>query len=524
MSRIKSLFFSCLILSTLLVTGCSTVPKNEAEVHTDKIVEAKPKIRPVKWQRNRMTQLDPATLHLSVLDDDYTDVEMTDLWQRIRTGFSLSDHQQLAPETQSRLEWFADRPEYLALVSSRATPFLYYIVDALEKRNMPMEIALLPIVESGFQPMANSTSSAAGIWQFIPGTGKVFGLEQNWWYDGRRDVIRSTNAALDYLERLHGYFNDWELALAAYNAGEGTVGRAIKKNIEAGRDTDFWSLDLPAETTAYVPKLLAISHLIQHPELYEITLSPIQNEPYLTVVDVGSQIDLTLAAKLANMRVENLYSLNPGFNRWATSPEGPHQLVLPIAKATQFKQALNTLPVNQRLQLQRHLVKQGDSLGGIASQHNTTVDAIKQANNMQNSFLRAGAHILIPIGNAQAEQQAQTSAASGKKLTYRVQPGDSWWNLAKRFNVDVSDLAKWNGKIPADILHPGQSLVILEHTLAPQLAHLQQINYIIRQGDSLWKISRQFNVTVADVQAWNNLSDRSLLIPGQQLKLFIQKT
>lgn len=527
MLRIKSLLLPVIMTFVLLVlaSGCSTSPKQKHshDVAADDI-EVTQKKRPANWQRNRVTQLDSASLDLSVFDEEYSDIPVNDLWQRVRGGFAMSDHLDLHPNTQTRLEWFAARTEYLERVSERASPYLYYIVAELDKRNMPMEIALLPIVESGYQPLALSTSNASGIWQFIPGTGKVFGLEQNWWYDGRRDIIRSTDAALNYLERLHGLFNDWELAIAAYNAGEGTVGRAIQKNIEEGRGTDFWSLDLPAETTDYIPKLLALSHLFQHPERYNLSLKPIANEPYLTVVDVGSQINLALAADLAEISIDDLNLLNPGFNRWATAPNGPHKLVVPIEKATQFKTALADLPAEKRIELQRHEVKPGESLGAIALQHNTSVTAIKNANNMQNTFLRAGAHILIPVGNVQAEQSSQRTAATGKKSAYRVQPGDSWWNIAKRFNADVSDLADWNGKTPGDILHPGQTLVIWEQNISPQLAHLREINYIIRQGDSLWKISRQFNVRVADVKAWNNLSDRSPLHPGQQLTIYVSKT
>lgn len=523
MLRIKSLFLPAIVTFTLFASGCSTTPKLAHDVEAD-TVEVTQKKRPANWQRNQVTQLDATNLDLSVFDEEYNDIPVADLWERIRNGFAMSDHRQLHPDTQSRLEWFAARPEYMETVSDRASPYLYYIVSELEKRNMPMEIALLPIVESGYQPLALSTSNASGIWQFIPGTGKVYGLEQNWWYDGRRDIIRSTDAALTYLERLHGLFDDWELAIAAYNAGEGTVGRAIKKNIAEGRDTDFWSLDLPAETTAYIPKLLAISRLVQQPEEFKVSLRPIKNTPYITVVDVGGQINLALAADLAQISIEDLYLLNPGFNRWATAPGGPHKLVLPIAKATNFKTALANLPAEERIQLQRHKVKQGESLGIIAEKHNTSVTAIKNANNMQSSFLRAGAHILIPVAYVQAEEIAQKTVATGKKTTYRVQPGDSWWNIARRFNTDVSNLADWNGKTPSDILHPGQTLVILEKQISPQLAHLREINYIIRQGDSLWKISRQFNVRVADVKAWNNLSDRSPLHPGQQLTIYVSKT
>ncbi len=254
----------------------------------------------------------------------------TDLWQRIRDGYGIPESKPLHTATQKQLNWFIKHPDYIDRVVERARPYLHYIVDQLEQRNMPMEIALLPVVESGFQPFAYSHGRAAGIWQFIPGTGRLYGLKQNWWYDGRRDVIASTGAALDYLEKLYGDFGDWQLALAAYNSGEGTVGRAIKRNKKAGKATDFWSLDLPRETSAYVPKLIAVAELVKRPAHYNITLSPIDDSPFLAVVDVGSQIDLALAAQLAEISTDEMYQLNPGFNQWATTPDGPHRLVVPL--------------------------------------------------------------------------------------------------------------------------------------------------------------------------------------------------
>lgn len=454
-----------------------------------------------------------------------------DLWERIRAGFAISDHQTLHPTTRKRLEWFASHPEYMNRVAERARPYLHYIVEELDRRNMPMEIALLPVVESGYEPFAYSHGRAAGIWQFIPGTGKVFGLEQNWWYDGRRDIVRSTHAALDYLEKLYNDFGDWELAIAAYNAGEGTVGRAIKHNQAKGKKTDFWSLDLPAETTAYVPKLLAVSHLILQPETYNLALMPIDNQPVFEVIDVGSQIDLALAADMAGISTDELYQFNPGHNRWATAPDGPHQLVVPLESAEAFKQKLAKLPESERLAWDRHKIRPGESLGVIADRHNTTVAVLKQANQIENNTIRAGNHILVPAPKGRAEDYGQTADArqqsqqnaprQGKKLTYQVKPGDSWWKLSREYNVNIQELTQWNDKAPDDTLQPGQQLVIWLPDAAEQRLQAESINYTIRDGDSLWKISRQFNVSVADVREWNDLSHRTLLRPGQQLTLYL---
>ena len=459
---------------------------------------------------------------------------ITDLWQRLRNGYAIP-YPELHKDTQQQLSWFVKHPDYIGRVVERARPYLFHIVTELEQRGMPLEIALLPVVESGFQPFAYSHGRASGLWQFIPGTGKVYGLKQNWWYDGRRDVIQSTRAALDYLEKLHNDFGDWQLALAAYNCGEGTVGRAIRKNKKAGKDTDFWSLDLPKETSAYVPKLMAVAHLIQNPEKYELTLSPIDNKPFLTVVDVGAQMDLALAAKLAEISTEEMYQLNPGFNQWATMPEGPHRLVIPIAKSEIFEKGLASLPTDQRVQWTRHKIQSGESLGVIARHYKTTTAVLKEANGLGSNNIRAGRHLLIPIASgkpsdypltvSQRLATRQNAPHRGDKKIHTVKAGDTWWDIANHYKVGVRQLTKWNNKAPADTLHSGQKLVIWTQSKASSSNNrVRKINYKIRSGDSLWKISKKFNVNVAQVREWNGLSERTLLKPGQNLTLHIDVT
>lgn len=266
----------------------------------------------------------------------------SDLWERIRNGMGLPKPDRT--EITSEIEWFSLKQAYFDVVADRARPYLHHIVEEVERRDMPLEIALLPIIESAYQPTAYSPKGAAGIWQFIPGTGKRFGLKENAWYDGRRDVMASTEAALDYLNILHERFDgDWLLAIAAYNCGEGAVENAIERNRRLGRSTDFWSLDLPGETQVYVPKLLAISSIVADPSEYQLTLNPIPNRPYLKEVHTGGQISLDKAAALANMTVAELRSLNPGLKGSTTDPAGPHKLVLPIHKAEKFQQRLASL-------------------------------------------------------------------------------------------------------------------------------------------------------------------------------------
>lgn len=516
---------------TLLVASCSSTPEKVVGASASPSVtysKTKQKQKHTPWEQAYNESLEENENPLSSENPPITlpPQDPTDVWERIRNGFVISDYKTLEPDTERQLRWFIDHQDYVARVVERARPYLFYIVEEVKKRNMPMEVALLPVVESGFKPMAYSPSHAAGLWQFIPGTGELYGLEQNWWYDGRRDVVKSTQAALDYLEKLHNDFGDWQLAFAAYNCGEGTVGRAIKKNQEQGKPTDFWSLDLPKETSAYVPRLMAVSHMVKYPERYELELSPIDNKPFFGQVNVGSQIDLAMAAKMAGISEKQLHQLNPAFNRWATAPQGNHKLVLPLEKIPTFKTALAKMPASQRVQWARHEIKRGESLSIIARNYDTTVDVIKQANKLGTTQIRAGRNLLIPVAShdisklALNKAQKSVSPENVKKSTYVVKAGDTWWDIARKNNTDVKTLTQQNNKSAKDILRAGEKLVIT--SAAADIR--KSVRYTIKDGDSLWAISRKFNVSVADVKEWNGLSDRSTLQPGQSLKLYIDET
>ena len=447
----KKTFSSVALL--LLLSACTSpfTPVKETSVEAEPTTRVTPPVEST-WeqaygeaqdtQENELSEISPENEANDEPQISAAPAPITDLWQRIREGYGL-EQTPLHNKTQKQLSWFVKHPDYMARVVERARPYMHHIVTELEQRDMPLEIALLPVVESGFQPFAYSHGRAAGLWQFIPGTGKAYGLKQNWWYDGRRDVIESTRAALDYLQKLHNDFGDWQLALAAYNCGEGTVGRAIRRNKKAGKATDFWSLDLPKETSAYVPKLMAVAHLIKHPDQYKLSLSPIDNSPYLAIVETGSQIDLALAAKLADTTTDEIYLLNPGFNRWATTPSGPHRLVVPIEKAEIFKQALADLPAKERVQWTRHKIKSGESLGLIAQNYKTTTAIIKQANSLTGNTIRAGRHLLIPVASGKPSDYSHTvsqrlatrqnSSRKGNKKIHTVQAGDTWWDLANTY-------------------------------------------------------------------------------------------
>lgn len=531
MLTIKSLGHCSLYLTILLLlTACNsplTPIKPDGMKHTasSKTQET----RQTLWQRtySKLQKSSEDLTHPSFYGDTQEIAESLpsiDLWQRIRNGYGIEETA-LNPETQKQLDWFASRPEYINLVADRAKPYLYYIVGELEKRNMPLELAFLPVIESSYQPLAHSNSNASGLWQFIPGTGKLFGLDQNWWYDGRRDIIQSTDAALDYLQKLHTDFGDWQLALAAYNGGEGTVGRAIKHNQKLGMPTDFWSLNLPKETASYVPKFMAIAHLLNDPADYNLTLNTIEDSPVFTIVDTGSQIDLALAAKLAEISTDEIYQLNPGFNRSATSPQGPHRLVLPLDKADIFQEGLNDLAMDERVNWSKHTVQSGESLQSISKRYKTTVSAIKRINGIKtkSNIIRLGSNLLIPIPPSNLDNSSLANLdqpTDSDKQIYAVNPGDTWWDIANKHSIDVMELTQWNDKSPKDTLSIGQKLIIWTKSKTNN-NDTKKINYVTQSGDSLWKISQKFKVSVAQLVDWNNLSDRTLLRPGQNLTLHV---
>ncbi len=389
-----------------------------------------------------------------------------DLGERLarEAGLRIPDN----PSIREHRDWFRERLEHLERVERRAAPFLYFIAEEIAARGLPAELALLPVIESSFVAQATSPERAAGIWQFMPATGRQFGLRQDWWYDGRQDVIASTRAALDYLSQLRDEFDgDWTLALAAYNAGPARVRRAQGHNAAQGLGQDFWSLDLPRETQTHVPRFLALASLLQRPDSDRRLFAGIPDRPYFAVVDTGGQLDLNLAADLAGVSPEDIKGLNPGFKRWATAPDGPHQIGVPLANAGEFSINLAGLEPAKRLRWKPYTIRNGDNLGAIAQRHGITVAALKRANNLRSNRIRAGKSLLIPGAYDQGQSVAQAAAAAAApegvatRLIYVVRPGDTLWDIAREHGVGYRELASWNRISPLSTLRPGHKLVIL---------------------------------------------------------------
>ena len=463
-----------------------------------------------------------------------------DLWNRMRQGFAL-DHDVDNERVRDQLNWYASHPKYIDRVVDRGSRYLHYILNETEKRGLPSEFALLPVVESAFDPFAYSHGRAAGIWQFIPSTGKYFGLTQSWWHDDRRDIVAATDAALRYLERLTERFDgDYTLALAAYNSGGGTVSSAMRRNRNANRPTDFWSLQLPRETRHYVPKLIALAKIFDKPEEYGVKLPPLKDTPYFEVVETGSQLDLAQAAELAGVDIDEIYLLNPSYNRWATNPDGPHRLLVPVDNAEKFRTALANFPVDQRVSWQNYSVRSGDSLITIARKFNTTTSVIRQVNKLNSDLIRIGQNILIPsasrgsdayaLSASQRLERKQERKRDGNRVQYTVRRGDTFWDIAREHRVSVREVAAWNGMAPGDPLIPGKQLVIWSKTSQPTVlasnsargkAMVRKVGYRVRKGDSLYAIANRFSVNVNDIASWNDLNKSRYLQPGQSLVLYV---
>lgn len=526
---------AAMLASAFLLHACSTLPDHNSTDgvtdtnQLDRRVLSQSRTAPVRQVRSIASPV--SELERIPGGADIPLHEQT-VWNRVSQGMGFArDHHN--DSIQEQIDWFSNNPSYMLQVTDRAAPFIYEIVTEIERRELPLELALLPVVESAYNPTARSSADAVGLWQFMAPTASTFGLKRDWWYDGRNDPIASTSAALDYLERLYAQFDgDWLLALAAYNAGEGTVLRAIERNQRRNRPTDFWSLPLPGETQRHIPRLLGLAHVMADPETHGISLSHIPNQPYLTAIDVGNQIDLTLVANLADLDPDMVFRLNPGYLQWATHPDGPHTIWLPADNRQIFETNFANMAATP-VTWDRYVIKSGDTLSSIARAHNTQISVLQQVNNMSGSRIIAGQNLLIPRAYREGESvQAPNSllAASNSlpvpTTAYQVRSGDTLWAIATRYRLSVTELAAWNDIQADGTLRVGQSL-----RLQPQLTLAandsmtalsrenieQPVQYQVRRGDTLAKIAREHKVTVREITEWNGIQSNSIIRPGQAL-------
>ncbi len=449
-------------------------------------------------------------------------IAASDVWDVLRNEFVMN-HETSRAEVQEQIRWLIAHPSYLYKVCRQSEPYIYHIVGEIKKRNLPGELALLPMLESAYDPFAYSGVGAAGLWQLMPRTGADLGLKQDWWFDGRRSVGSSTDAALNYLVHLNKFFKgNWILAIASYDAGEGTISRAMTAN----QTEKFWDLPVARETQIYVPRLLALAEIIQNPQRYKLSLPEIPYLPYFAEVNIGSQIDLSHAAKMAGISYKELIKLNPGFNRWTTAPYKPFNLLIPTEKVHQFNLNLAHFPADKRVSWTKHHVKQGDNLDNIANRYHTTVNLIKQLNQLTTNQIKPNQSILIPsTKNAPVVLKKEIAIAKttpfenhiqtpeNRRVIHIVQKLENYQQIEKSYGVTTKEIRAWNNLANNQPLQPGQQLIIWKKTRRP-------IQYIVKKGDSLSLIAERHQTQINNIISLNpGLNRNTSLRMGQ--KIFI---
>ncbi len=405
--------------------------------------------------------------------------EIPNAWDVVRKEFKLN-HEVSRPEVQEQIRWLVAHPGYLYKASQQSEPYIYHIISEIRKRQLPGELALVPMIESAYDPFAYSSAGASGLWQLMPKTATELGVKQDWWFDGRRSIGHSTHAALNFLVHLNKVFaGEWALAIAAYDAGEGAIGRSIKAAAPSGAPVSFWSLSVPAETKAYVPRLLALAEIISNPERYHVRISNIPYAPYFEEVNIGSQIDLNHAAQLAGMSYKELIKLNPGYNRWLTAPYAPFKLLIPTQKVAQFNWSLANISDKQKANWTQLRLQKNDKLNQSTVRYHTHANWIKPGNQL------ATKQSVPPTHN----RFVPPSGTKNHRLIHIVQANDSYARLEQLYSVTMKEIQSWNNMAANDSLRQGQQLLIWK-TIKPA------VPYLVKPGDTIHSIAQTQHTSI----------------------------
>lgn len=444
-------------LLVLITTGCSKETTRHVFLNETPLTNTRHSALVTSTKYSNKKKSTEPIIKLDPIINTAKLIQNETVWDRLLSLYTLPKINNARVEKE--IQKYLKNPQFLSTVQQRAEPYLYFILDEIEAKKIPGELALLPIVESAFKARAVSKSMASGLWQFMPATGRLFGLKQNKWYDGRVDIYTSTKAATSYLKELAGlYKNDWILALAAYNEGKGNIKKAMRYNRNKGLATDYWSLSLSQEATDYVPKLLAIAKIFADTGKYDIPLLDIPNKPYFTFIPISAQLDLKTAASMANTSLDDFVILNPAFKRTSTAPDGPYHLLVRAEDADSFKEKMAKIAQKDKIQWSRHKVKAGENLSKIARLYKTTVTTIRNNNRLLDSHIKTNQVIYVPTSLMKLSKYSDTS-----KQLYVVKKGDTFWEIARQFNVDRRDIAHWNNISLTKDLQPGQRLIIEEN-------------------------------------------------------------
>lgn len=535
--KLSLITLSLVTLGTML-TGCAGLEQTVKDDDTSALLSNQPdssnndpvvNSKRMSTSKMRSPDITPEKSLYNTIVSESDPAYQTTLWDEFTNQFSLT--QQNEGLFEGYVSFYRDNTQHLEQVSERASPYMHYILNEVKKRQMPYEIALLPIIESGFQPEARSHMSAAGLWQFMPGTGDLYNLEQNWWYDGRQDVVKSTHAALDYLQKLHQLNNnDWLLALASYNAGFGNIQKAVKKYQDKNPNSlaTFWNVrnDLPKETQDYVPKLLAVSHSINHYKDFNLALEPINNRQFFSEVRLTKPISLTKVAELSQVSNEVVSQLNPGYLRPTTPPTGPHNILLPSKNAALFQAAIARDASLFNIEWAQHSVAKGESLKSIAAKYSVSEKAISEINHLKNARVTAGTNLAIPLPNQYAQvfhktrtlpSQAASTSYAGLKTIHTVAQGETIWSIARQYGTQSNNLASWNNLNAKKGLKVGQKLEIRSNPLSYQVKHL------VKKNETLASLAKKYNVSTIELSQWNKLSVLKPIKAGMELTVLQSK-
>ena len=528
------LFYLCLLVISLRLVGCAPFEDNikTSELDDQAAAEKAPIIdlnatQPLAKSAAELEkqQLDSEQLSEQVLtteSEQQANIEQqepeapVDLWQRLRDGFEITP-EKLPYTANKQLNRYLKNPHNLNILFKRSTPYLFHVTEQLENANLPLELALLPIVESNYDPLAYSPSHAVGLWQFIPSTATSLGLERSRWYEGRRDVVQSTAAAATYLAYLNKQFSgNWMHALAAYNSGEGAVRKAIRKNRRLGKTTDFWSLRLPRETKNYVPQLMALASIVKDAEKHQIKLPEIDNSSFFDIVELPGQIELAKIIEVTDVDEVIFTQLNSAYRRSVTPPKTGYSVLLPVDKSGVLSEFLATTDPSTWAQYREYIVQSGDTLSHIAKRYQQTTTQIKSTNRLRNDFLRVGQILRIPPNG---EVAVLTEYKTLQTQTYTVVAGDTLSEIAEKHKVSIRNLKRSNN-LSSNLINVGQVLIIKAPS-NPKATPIRKLNYQVRSGDSLYLIAKKFNLKISDITSWNKLDKNKYLQPGQRLTLYI---
>ena len=490
-------FLKIIIFTSLLITSCQQIPINESNKNfvgdnIDKqnlVIDSKKQEKIISYHSDIWSYI--------LVNSTYTSDSLDE-----QTLMYMNRHLQ----DLDKFKEFLNDSYY----------FMFFVIEELENAKLPIELAFLPYIESNYDPFSISSSGAVGMWQFMPRTGRTYDLERSWWNEDRHDPFKSTSAAIKYLKYLYERFDqDLYLTLAAYNAGPSFLDRQIKRNQRRGLNTDYWSLDLPIQTRNYVPKFIAIKELIINSDQYDIELPFIPYEPVVAKIEIPGQVEILTLSEYLNIKPELLYKLNAGYTKWASAPSEKSVFYIPIEQYDYFQTSENPFSDSNQINWISHTVESGDSLWSLARKYDTEVRIIREINFLENDLLSINTTLLIPLSKTE----------SNNFIPYEmhiVSEGDSLWRLAKKYNLEVIDIARMNNIDVNSYLQLGQQLTIGNKNIHRNMESKKRtILYSVKQGDNLYKISELFDVSVKSIKDINKFQEETLR-PGQIIKIAIK--